>query len=111
MAPRLNKTGAPNRQVLERELKRMKTRLTELEKRIADAEQAVKSLEAEMAAPGFYDDRERSSTAAESHQKLMWEAGDLMSQWEALQAEVDEKTQQLSALAPALARAGSRRAR
>jgi hypothetical protein len=34
-----------------------------------------------------------------------------MAQWEALQAEVDEKTQQLSTLAPALARAGSRRAR
>ena len=111
LAPRLNKAAIPNRQVLERDLKRMKTRLTELEKRIAEAEQAVKSLEAEMAAPGFYDDRERSSTAAESHQKLMWEAGDLMAQWEALQAEVDEKTQQLSALVPALARAGSRRAR
>ena len=111
LAPRLNKAAIPNRQVLERELKRMKTRLTELEKRVAEAEKAVKTLEAEMAAPGFYDDRERSSTAAESHQKLMWKAGDLMAQWEALQAEVDEKTQQLSTLAPALARAGSRRAR
>ncbi len=111
MAPRLNKAGAPNRQVLERELKRMKTRLTELEKRVAESEKAVKTMEAEMAAPGFYDDRERSSAAAESHQKLMWEAGDLMAQWEALQAEVDEKTEQLSALAPALARAGSHRGR
>ena len=109
MAPRLNKAGAPNRQVLERDLKRMKTRLTELEKRVAESEKAVKSLEAEMAAPGFYDDRERSSAAVESHQQLMWEAGDLMAQWEALQAEVDEKTQRLSALAPALARAGSHR--
>ena len=37
--------------------------------------------------PGFYDDRElppkRSSA---EHQALMWEVGDLMNQWEALQA-------------------------
>jgi len=31
----------------------------------------------------------------------MWETGDLMAQWEALQAEVDEKSQQLAALTPA----------
>jgi hypothetical protein len=31
----------------------------------------------------------------------MWETGDLMAQWEALQAEVDEKSQQLAAVAPA----------
>ena len=30
----------------------------------------------------------------------MWEAGDLMAQWEALQAEVDEKTRQLAAALP-----------
>ena len=54
-----------------------------------------------MAAPGFYDDRERAAKAAEDHQKLMWETGDLMAQWEALQAEVDEKSQQLAAVAPA----------
>ena len=53
-----------------------------------------------MAAPGFYDDRERAAKAAEDHQKLMWETGDLMAQWEALQAEVDEKSQQLAAVVP-----------
>jgi hypothetical protein len=54
-----------------------------------------------MAAPGFYDDRERAAQAAEEHQKLMWETGDLVSQWEALQAEVDEKSEQLAAVTPA----------
>jgi len=54
-----------------------------------------------MAASGFYDDRERAARAAEEHQKLMWETGDLMAQWEALQAEVDEKAQQLAAATPA----------
>ena len=61
----------------------------------------MKALEAQMAAPGFYDDRERAAQAAEQHQKLMWETGDLMAQWEALQAEVDEKSQQLAAMTPA----------
>jgi uncharacterized coiled-coil protein SlyX len=79
----------------------MKTRLAELEKRVAETEQAVKALETQMASPGFYDDRERAARSADEHQKLMWEAGDLMSQWEALQAEVDEATQKLSAAAPA----------
>ena len=91
----------PERQVLERELKKTKARLAELEKRVAEGEQAVKELEARMAAPGFYDDRERAAHAAEEHQKLMWEAGDLMARWEALQAEVDEKTQQIAAAPPA----------
>jgi ATP-binding cassette subfamily F protein 3 len=102
MAPRLRKTGTPpERQVLERELKKMRTRLTELEKRVGQTEQAVKTTEEEMASPGFYDDRERAAVAAETHQKLMWEAGELMSQWEALQAEVDERAARLAELTPA----------
>jgi ATP-binding cassette subfamily F protein 3 len=102
LAPRLRPSAAPpERQVLERELKRSKTRLVELEKRVTETEQAVKALEARMTAPGFYDDRERAAQAAEEHQKLMWETGDLMAQWEALQAEVDERARQLAATIPA----------
>jgi hypothetical protein len=73
----------------------------ELEKRVTETEHAVKALEARMTAPGFYDDRERAAQAAEEHQKLMWETGDLMAQWEALQAEVDERARQLAATIPA----------
>jgi ATP-binding cassette subfamily F protein 3 len=102
LAPRLRPSGTPpERQALERELRKTKLRLLELEKRVTDSEQAVKELEARMAEPGFYDDRERAARAAEEHQKLMWETGDLMARWEALQAEVDEKSQQLAAVTPA----------
>jgi hypothetical protein len=45
----------------------------------------VKELEAAMVAPGFYDDREKSKVASDRHQALMWEVGDLIGQWEALQ--------------------------
>ena len=38
-----------------------------------------------MSAPGFYDDRTRHSRSSTKHQSLMWEVGDLMNQWEALQ--------------------------
>ena len=86
--------------MLEREVKRMKTRLAELETRVAEAEQAVKTLEAQMAEPGFYDDRARAAQAADEHQKAMWQAGELIAQWEALQAEYDEKSQQLAAVMP-----------
>ncbi len=103
--PRIRPSGAPpERQVLEREVKRIKTRLAELETRVAEAEQAVKALEARMAEPGFYDDRARAAQAADEHQQKMWEAGDLMSQWEALQAEYDEKSQQLATLVPSARR-------
>jgi uncharacterized coiled-coil protein SlyX len=105
MAPRLRPSGvAPERQVLERELKKSRARLAELESRIAESEQAVKALEARMAQPDFYADRGRAAAAAEEHQKLMWETGDLMSRWEALQAEVDEKAGQLAAIAPSAPR-------
>jgi ATP-binding cassette subfamily F protein 3 len=101
LAPRLRQSGAaPERQALERDVKRIKTRLAELETRVAEAEQAVKALEAQMAEPGFYDDRARAAQAAEDHQKRMWQAGELMAQWEALQGEYDEKSQQLAAVTP-----------
>jgi ATP-binding cassette subfamily F protein 3 len=105
MAPRLRPSGSsPERQVLERELKKSRTRLIELEARIAEKEQTVKTLEARMADPDFYADRAKAAAAADEHQRLMWETGDLMGRWEALQAEVDEKSAQLAALAPPTAR-------
>jgi ATP-binding cassette subfamily F protein 3 len=60
-------------------------RIADLENRIADREQTIKELEASMAAPGFYDDRDSSKPIVDRHQSLMWEIGDLMHQWELLQ--------------------------
>jgi ATP-binding cassette subfamily F protein 3 len=63
-------------------------RIEELEARIADREQAIRDIEASMSAPGFYDNREAAQPLIDRHQSLMWEVGDLMNQWEALQTEV-----------------------
>ena len=60
-------------------------RIDELETRIADREQAIKEIEATMAAPGFYDNHETAKPIIDKHQALMWEVGDLMHQWEELQ--------------------------
>ena len=60
-------------------------RIADLETRIAEKEQAIKDSEAQMAAPGFYDDREASKKMIDRHQTLMWEVRDLMEQWEELQ--------------------------
>ena len=60
-------------------------RITELESRISEKEQAIKELEGQMASPGFYDNRELSQAVLAKHHGLMWEVGDLMNQWEALQ--------------------------
>jgi hypothetical protein len=42
-----------------------------------------------MAAPGFYEDRAAAQPVIDRHQALMWEVGDLMHQWEELQAAAD----------------------
>jgi ATP-binding cassette subfamily F protein 3 len=64
-------------------------RIEELEARIADRERAIKDIEASMSAPGFYDDHEAAKPIIDRHQALMWEVGDLMNKWEALQAETE----------------------
>ncbi|HEY6553673.1 MAG TPA: ATP-binding cassette domain-containing protein, partial [Vicinamibacteria bacterium] len=90
LAPRLRPAGAPpDRAARDKELKKMKARLHDLEKRIAEKEKAVKEIETQMASSGFYDDRARAEEAASTHKALMWEVGDLMSQWESLQTEVE----------------------
>jgi ATP-binding cassette subfamily F protein 3 len=60
-------------------------RISELEGRITEREEAIKAIEAQMAAPGFYDNREAAEAMVARHQGLMWEVGDLMNQWETLQ--------------------------
>ena len=62
-------------------------RVAELEARIAEREKAIKELEAQMAAPGFYNERDAAEKIVSRHHALMWEVGDLMNQWEALQTE------------------------
>ena len=63
----------------------LQKRIADLEGRIADREAQVKQLEAQMATAGFYEDRDGSKQVVDRHQALMWEVGDLMAQWEALQ--------------------------
>jgi ATP-binding cassette subfamily F protein 3 len=62
-----------------------KERIERLEAKIAQTEQAIRDLELQMATPGFYDDRAAAQATIDRHQSLMWEVGDLMSQWEGLQ--------------------------
>jgi ATP-binding cassette, subfamily F, member 3 len=71
---------------LRRESDNRDRRIAELEARIADREQAIRDLETQMASVGFYDDRNASEAVVSQHRDLMWEVGDLMSQWEALQS-------------------------
>ena len=74
----------------QRSLETLQKRIAELEARIADREAKVKELEAAMSAPGFYDDRDASKQVVDQHQALMWEVGDLIGQWEALQEHAAE---------------------
>jgi ATP-binding cassette subfamily F protein 3 len=69
----------------QRALESLHKRIADLEARIAERETRVKELETAMSAPGFYDNRDTSKELIDQHQALMWEVGDLMGQWEALQ--------------------------
>jgi ATP-binding cassette subfamily F protein 3 len=60
-------------------------RIADLEARIAEREQGIKDLEAQIAHPDFYEQRAAANEIIARHQQLMWEVGDLMNQWEALQ--------------------------
>ena len=68
----------------DREVRARRARIADLESRIAAHEQAIRDLEASMASPGFYEDREGAQPVIDRHQALMWEVGELMQQWEAL---------------------------
>ena len=74
-----------------RAVEALQKRIAELEARIAEREAQVKELEAAMAAPGFYDNLESAKPVTDRHQALMWEVGDLISQWEALQEHAAEQ--------------------
>ncbi len=64
--------------------------IARLEEQIAETETAIKALEQQMAAAGFYDDRAASQAIVDRHQALMWKVGDLMHQWEELQTHLAE---------------------
>jgi ATP-binding cassette subfamily F protein 3 len=74
----------------QRSVETLQKRIADLEARIAEREARVKELEAAMSAPGFYEDRDASKQLIDQHQALMWEVGDLMGQWEALQEHAAE---------------------
>jgi len=62
-------------------------RIADLEARIAKAEAAIKDVEQIMSAAGFYENLDAAKPILDRHQALMWEVGDLMNQWEALQTQ------------------------
>ena len=68
----------------------LQRRIAELETRIAASESQVKELEATMSTAGFFEDPVASRPVIARHQTLMWEVGDLISQWEALQEHAAE---------------------
>ena len=88
-AGRQDREERRQRAQVERRLKRARAardkRIGELERRIAEREGKIKEIEAAMASPGFYEDRAAAQPVVDEHQNLMWEVGDLMGQWEALQ--------------------------
>jgi ATP-binding cassette subfamily F protein 3 len=63
----------------------LRKRIADMEIRIAEREAEVKGLESAMGAAGFYDDPAAANIVIARHKALMWEVGDLIAQWEALQ--------------------------
>ena len=76
----------------EREARARRARISELEARISEREEAIRALEQQMADPGFYADRDAAQPVIARHQSLMWEVGELMQQWEMLNQTADART-------------------
>ena len=74
----------------ERRLRTLHARIADLEQRISGREAEVQDLETTIAGPAFYGDGQAAKTTIDRHQRLMWEVGDLMNQWEALEKEAAE---------------------
>jgi ATP-binding cassette subfamily F protein 3 len=92
LAPRLRPAAAPpDRQAREREAKKAKALSVELEKRIAEKEQAVRDVESLMATPGFYEDRTTADKAVEDRKRLLAEVETLIAEWEAAQSAAELK--------------------
>ena len=77
----------------QREVQARRTRIEQLESRIAECEASLRTIEQEMSAPGFYENRAAAQPVIERHQALMWQVGDLMHQWEELQSANDLATE------------------
>ena len=76
-----------------REVQARQARIESLETRIAQTESAIRDVEQQMSAPGFYEDRAAAQPVIDRHQALMWQVGDLMHQWEELQSLSDLSTE------------------
>ncbi len=82
------KRDAAEKRKRERGLKTLKDRIGDIEARIAEREKMIKEVEQRMSAPDFYTNHEASKPILAEHQALMWEVGELLSQWEMLQTEL-----------------------
>ena len=115
--PAARRTGPPSaaehkrRQVKarrqERRTQALRKRIAELERRIAEREEQIRGLEARMAEPDLYADESAATDMVKRHQALMWEVGDLMNQWEALEEEAADRER--AAVMPAGDASGTRR--
>ena len=74
----------------QRRLRTLHARIADLEQRIGEREAEIRGLETTMGGPAFYGDGRAAKTMIDRHQRLMWEVGDLMNQWEALQNEATD---------------------
>jgi len=90
LAPRLRpRNQPPERQVRERETKKLQAEIVGLERTIAAEEQAVRDLEQMMAAPGFYSDRESAAKGVAEHETRKTQVAALMARWEQMQAQLE----------------------
>jgi ATP-binding cassette subfamily F protein 3 len=89
LKPRLRPADGEQAKQRERDVKKAKQKVADLEKQIAEKEHAVRDLEHRMSSPGFYEDRSGAEKAVAERQKLLDEVAALMTQWESLQSIVE----------------------
>ena len=83
------KRGDAEARKQQRAVQARRAEIDRLEAQIAACETAIREIEQRMSSPGFYDNRAAAQPVVDRHQALMWQVGDLMHQWEQLQARAE----------------------
>ncbi|MBN2370383.1 MAG: ABC-F family ATP-binding cassette domain-containing protein [Vicinamibacteria bacterium] len=97
LAPRLQPRNAPpDRHAREREARRLKSLLGDVERRIAEHETEMREIERQMSAPGFYANAGRATQAVARYQSLRDQLSALMTEWESFQETFDKTSRSAS---------------
>ncbi|MAX78785.1 MAG: glycosyl transferase family 2 [Crocinitomicaceae bacterium] len=90
----VNTLSFEERKALDKEIRKVRSDIGKREKKVDETEKAIEELEAKMADPASYEDGQPSKKLFFEHSELSKQLEQYMTQWEALQEQLDELEKQ-----------------